>query len=731
MKKSLKIVSFILLIIFVLLFGVLAYFLAVTKNVHLDEEKLKSGTSYPKILYSNGNEILNCDKFSYVTLDNIPTHVKNAVIAIEDKRFYSHNGVDARSILRALKTNLFSKSVKQGASTITQQLVKNTYLSGEKTINRKLKEIKLAYLLEQKLTKDEILEKYLNTVYFGENSYGIYSASKRFFNKEPKDLSIGEGATLIACLKAPSYYSPYKNLEKSTERKNVILNEMKKQGYISSNEYNKYKNQDICLNFKTNYDKNDCLYKEVLDEITNSTLFETPYGLSTYKIQTEIDEKLCIALEKLCDYDLDIDCSILVTENKSASVVGYYSTVGSLKRIPASTVKPFLIYAPAIEEDLICPATKILDEKTSFEGYSPSNYNNKYYGYVSVKDALKKSLNVPSIKVYNLLGGEKVKYYSNKMGIKYVNDDMSVALGNLTGGITLKELTDAYSVFLNDGNFIKSRYASAVKNKDGDIVYKKTVNKVKVYSNSTAYLINDILKDCAQNGTASKLSTLPFSVCAKTGTNGNEKGNLDAYCVAYTPNYTVSVWLGNADGSYFSDKISGGNYPTAIAKDVLTYLYPSGSADFFTKPDSVKEVEIDKTAYEKDYTIFQNTGDAKNGIKFFFKSNYQVKTQENKKVIPFIKDCKITCKNRDISFSVETDDNVYFLIFDEDGRTLFNSQKSGDFVFKATFDGEYVFFIQPYIIEQGGKFTFGEKIKLPSVLVEGKKEILDTEWWND
>ena len=730
MKKTLKLICFILLVDLAIIFGFIAYFFAVTGSVVLDEEKLKSNVNYPKIYYSNGNEIKNYNLFTYVTIDKIPTHFKNALIAIEDKRFYSHSGVDVRSVFRALKENAFSKSVKQGASTITQQLVKNTYLSGEKTINRKLKEIKLAYLLEQKLSKDEILEKYLNTVYFGENSYGIYSASQRFFAKEPKDLTVSESATLVACLKAPSTYSPFKNLQKSTERKNLILTEMNRQGFLSDQQLSTYKNEDIILNFKINYDNDNCLYKEVFGEIEDALYFENPYEIGDFTIETTLLEDLCNAIKKACEYDLKADFSVIVTEKNTASVIGYFSTANGLKRIPASTVKPFLIYAPAIEEDLICPATKILDEKTSFDGYSPSNYNDKYYGFVSVKDALKKSLNIPSIKIFNMLGAEKVKSYAKKMNVSYLNDDMSVALGNLTGGITLKQLNDAYSVFLNDGEFVKSSYLRQIKDENGNITRKQQVKKTKVFSDSTVFLINDVLKDCAKTGTASKLSSLPFSVCAKTGTNGNDNGNIDAYCVAYTPDYVVSVWIGNADGSFISNQISGGNYPTAIAKDVLSYLYPNGNANIFTQPKSVKEVEIDKYLYENDYTFYKNDSDEKNGIKFYFKSNFKINEKPKKEISPIVKDYKITCNNRDISFYIEVDKNVFYKIFNSDGVELFDSKKSKNFIFQALSDGEYEFYVQPYLIDDG-QTVFGEKIKLPSVLVEGKKNILDTEWWTD
>lgn len=730
MKRTLKIFAFILILALALGFISITLILLFLSNVNLDLDKLKRNESSAIICYADGSPINCSEERPYVTIENIPNHVIDALIAIEDKRFYNHNGVDFKSVIRALKNNTFTNNTKQGGSTITQQLIKNTYLSGERTVSRKLKEIRLALKLEKKLTKNEILECYLNTVYFGEGAYGIASASKRFFNKDVSKITVEEGATLIACLKAPSIYSPYKNMQKSRERRNLVLKEMYNQGFINENTYNISKNTDIIINFENNYENNNFLYDEILRQSIDALSYLNPNELNGFKIYTSVDKKVCDDLLNACSYDLNCDVSIMVTNNQTGEVIGYYTTVGSIKRCPASTAKPWLIYAPAIEEDLICLASKILDEKTNFDGYQPSNYNDKYYGYVSAKDSLVKSLNVPSVKLCNMLGLEKVKSYANKLGIEYTNNDLSIALGNLSGGITLQQLTDAYSVFSNNGYLNKSSYITKITNAKGKTIYENVTIKKQIFSNSTVFLINDALKACAKTGTADKLNSLSFEVCAKTGTNGNSQGNQDAYCIAYTTNHTVAVWLGKADGGYISNSITGGNYPTQIAKTVLSNLYQSKKPTSFTTPTTVKQIDIDKSYYQNDCKIYKNIGNEKDGVKFWFKSDYEIENPPKKEILPIIKDYKITCNYCNIEIYCESDNGVFYKIFDADNKELFDSFSGEPFTFKAPTKGVYNFIVKPYMLSDG-EIIFGEEIKLPSVLVEGKSNILDTDWWVD
>lgn len=729
MKKLLKITLFTILTISVVCLAFTFYLLSAINFDQIDLNKLKKPQSSVEIFYSDKSKMDFAVNSDYIPLSEIPKHAVDALIAVEDKRFYSHNGVDVTGVIRAFKNNLFSGKIKEGGSTITQQLVKNTYLSGEKTFERKVKEISLALQLERKLTKDEIIEKYLNTVYFGENAYGISSAAKKFFNKKASELTLEECATLIACLKAPTYYNPKKNPQKSLYRRNLILDEMFKQNLIDNNSLKVAKNTDLTVNFSINYEYENCLYDEILSQFLEQSGYENSQ-LNGLKIYTTIDKNFYKTLPCATDYGLKNDFTILVTDNKTRQIIAYKSTVGNIKRTPASTVKPFLIYAPAIDENYICPATKIHDEKTDFDGYCPSNYGDKYYGFISVKDALAKSLNVPSVKIFNMLGASKVKSYAKKLSVEYQNDDLSVALGNLLGGTTLTEISDAYSPFSNGGNYSKSSIIKRVLDKNGKIVYENKTMSNKVFDDSTAFLINDCLLSCAKSGTANKLNSLNFEVCAKTGTNGNDKGNYDAYCIAYTTKHTVAVWIGNGNGSIMSNSISGGNYPTQIVKDVLTALYKNGNPPSFTPPNSVVKISIDKNAYNADCKILKGTLPENETLSFWFRSDYKVENAPHAHDLPFVKDCKITCNNRQISIEVDCDENVYFLIEDENKKVYFDSKTGGRFIFDASFNSEYNFIVTPYFV-LNGEIVLGEKIKLPTVKTEGNKKVLDTDWWNN
>ena len=695
----------------------------------IDIENLKKPRESVEIFYADNSKMEFAINSEYLTLDKIPKYAINALIAIEDKRFYTHGGIDYKGILRAFKNNLFSGKLKEGGSTITQQLAKNAYLSGEKTLGRKFKEITFAYQLENKLSKDEILEKYLNTVYFGENAYGISCAAKKFFGKSAGELNLSECATLIACLKAPTYYNPKKNLQKSIERRNLILNEMLKQGYVDKNAVEIAKNTDIILNFSNNYECDNVLYDEILTQVFENCGLKSN-ELNGLKIYTAIDKSLMQNLPSSRELGLDCDFSILITDNITHQTIAFKSTVGNVKRTPASTVKPFLIYAPAIEENYVCPATKIMDEKTDFDGFSPSNYNDKYYGYVNVKNALAKSLNVPSVKVCNVLGLEKIRNYAQKMGISYQNNDLSIALGNLVGGVTLTELSDAYSVFTNNGNYSKSSLIERILNENGKTIYENEIKSKKVFDEATAFLINDCLNYCAKTGTANKLSNLKFTVYAKTGTAGNKCGNTDAYCVAYTTRHTVAVWLGNANGELMSNSVSGGNYPTDMAKTALINLYKNYTPEKFAPPSSVVEVGIDKDAYEKDCKIIKTLDSENNQLKFWFKHDFKIENAPTVQNLPVIKSYKIDCNNREISIIVNCDNEVYYYIEDDLNNVVFDSKSQENFVYTTPKYGEYNFSLTPYKIENG-KIILGKQIKLPTVKTEGNKKILDSNWWCD
>ncbi len=714
--------------------GAIIWYFAVTSDTEFDETKLTTKTSACIIYDSDNKKIDEKSNFEYATLDKIPEITRKAFVAVEDKRFYYHNGLDYIGIARALVKNIFSGKLKQGGSTISQQLVKNSFLTGDKTIERKFKEIKLTKILEKRYSKDEILELYLNSVYFGKGIKGIGEAAKRYFQKETSKLNLEESALLAGIIKSPAKYNPVDNFDNSVNRKNLILKIMTDEKIISSEEYEKAKNTDIIINFKTNYDTHNELVNFIKNEAMDKLNFEKEEELNGYKIYSSFSDKQSSYVGSPKDYSLSCDYTAIVVDVEKGRITSFASSSGDLKRCPASTAKPWLVYAPAIEEKIITVATKIKDEKINFGGYTPSNPDGKFHGYVSAKEALSKSYNVPSVKLANSLGIEKIRNYAKKMNVELLNDDLSVSLGNLSGGISLTKLVSCYSPFVNDGNFCEYGIVDKIVNSKNKVVYeRKDKTEKKVFSDSTAYLINDILKETVKNGTAKKLN-FPFEICAKTGTNGSKKGNTDAYCVAYTTKHIVAMWLGNANGELMANSVSGGNYPAAMVRDILSNLYADSSPEAFPIPDSVEIKYISKDEYEKDQKLLLCEKNDKSSVPFYFaRDNEPTEKVQIKAIEPFIKDYKITCNKGEISISVTTDENVGFYVYDSDGKVLFKSEKSENYTFKNTFpETEYVFYIAPFTLDKNGHEVSGQKIKLPTVKTDGRnKTIVDSPWWEE
>lgn len=717
MKLFLKILLptvFSLVIVFT---GALIYYSSITNGVELDVSKLENTTSACSVYDENGCEITSTDGF---TVENEPPkNLRNAFVAIEDKRFYSHRGVDYKSMARAVINNLKSGKIKEGASTITQQLVKNVYLSGEKTLKRKLKEIKLARQLEKKYSKTEILNLYLNKIYYGEGSYGVVAAAKTYFDKDAKDLSLSECATLAAIIKAPSTYTPYKNYELCLKRRNLVLKEMFSQGFIEETDYGSAVSEPITLADRTDENISD-FSDETICEAIEILHKENAEQLNGYKIYTSVNRDLQKTLPTPTISNTARDFIVLVTDNSVGKIIAYKSTIGQIRRCPASAAKPWLVYAPAIEERYVTEATKILDEKTNFGGYTPSNVGKNYRGYVSVKEAMSKSLNVPTVKIANSLGIKKIKEYAKKMGISFTNDDLSVSLGNLSGGITLKDLTSAYSPFFSGGYYKKVGFITKIINPDGKIVYEgENDDTVKVFSDSTCFIINDMLKETVKSGTAKKLSALNLPVYAKTGTNGDEHGNSDAYCIAYTPDFTVSVWMGNANGALMSNSITGGSEPTLAVKEIFSCLYADRSVKDFEVPKSVKYVEIDRNEYEKNQRMSLPDISSNENPSFWFTLGTEPTKKYNNIVTPIIKDYKITVNNGNILICINADSGVSYTLTDKNNNVSLFGRGNSTLVIKTAAKGaKYNLTLTPYS-RIGDEITFGKEIKLPSVKSDG------------
>lgn len=541
------------------------------------------------LLYDTGGN----ERRSTVPIEEISRNIKNATIAIEDREFYEHRGVQPLSFFRAVLVNMLSLNFSQGGSTITQQVVKNSLLTSEKLISRKLKEWVLAVKLEQVASKDEILSMYLNEIPYGGVIYGVEEASQAFFGKSSKDVSLAEAAYLAALPKAPTFYSPYgKNKDKLDDRKNLVLKEMLENNFIDDEEYNDAKKEEV-----TFINKGDTSIKAphfvfyVLDYINKK------YGADLIdsgglRVITSLDYSLQSIGEKIAyDYAMEnkekfnAENAALVAINPKngeiLTMVGsrdYFDkeidgafNVTTAKRQPGSTFKPF-VYSQAFLKGYT-PETVVFDLKTQFSTncapqnltmsggcYAPDNYDGVFRGPVTLRSALAQSLNIPSVKVLYLAGLNESIRLARDMGIESINNKGNYGLTLVLGGgeVTPLELTGAYGVFANNGIKTNLSPIIEIKDKTGETLEKHEPNPKQVLDKEVALKISSILSDnVARAPSFGQTSALYFpnrDVAVKTGTTNDYK---DAWIMGYTPNIAVGAWAGNNDNSAMQKKVAG------------------------------------------------------------------------------------------------------------------------------------------------------------------------------
>lgn len=616
MKKIVKkcLISFSLLFVFGIVF--VSSFVTVSylkyQQIPLNAEALTSQSLNIEI-YDSENKIINEENQfnkNYCTIDSLNDYTIDAFISIEDKSFYEHNGINKKRIAKAMINNIKSGKLKEGASTISQQLIKNTHLSNEKTFERKLKELALTKKLENSFDKNQIMESYLNIIYFGNNCYGLENASKYYFDKNAKDLSLSESCVLAGLIKSPSKYSPISNYENCLNRRNLVLNEMEKDNKITAEQCLIAKKEPIALKITPATENKLNSYSQAsLDEACRLLKISAKnLANGGYKIHTYLNQDKQTALKNSLSQSAEdeIDCAAIVIDAEKCAVCAYYGDgdykILDAKRQPASCIKPLLIYAPAFNEEVLTPETQILDEKITIGDYTPSNVNKKYSGYVSVEEAVKNSINIPAIKALSYIGIDTGKQYAQKLGIKFdeKDDSYALALGGMTYGANLKDLANAYTVFANKGYYDKANFVQYITDKNEKLVYVHKPNKQMVFREDSAYLMTKVLQETAKSGTARKLSDVKnVEVAAKTGTSGKKAGNTDAYNIAYTPTEVIGVWFGTLDNS--PAKIAGGNQPTQVVKNYISSQ--SYEKTEFDIPSSVAEAKIDTLELEENHRL--------------------------------------------------------------------------------------------------------------------------------
>lgn len=616
MKKSLKkwlygiFLSFatIIMIFILTVCGIYIF----SDKVKFDVNKIKNSSAYIEIFDNKNRPIKDKNTANtFVELKTLSNDTKNAFISIEDKNFYKHKGLNYKRMAKAMLKNITSFSFSEGASTISQQLIKNTHLTNEKTISRKINEIVLAKQLEKNMSKDQILEYYLNIIYFGDNCYGIENASQHYFSKPASKLNLQESAVLAGLIKSPNTYSPTKNMTKTTKRRNVVLSEMFRDKKISFDEYNRALSQKVDINITNigNTSLNTYAQATIDEAIDILKMPAKQIAIGKYKIYSNLDkDKQDCLINSLSSYDTNSDYAGISINIEKNTIDAYFAKSNvkliNAKRQPGSIIKPILVYTPALNENIISPTTQICDEKIEINGYSPKNVGGNYSGYISVRDSVAKSLNIPAVKVLSYVGIQKAKKYAEKCGLEFDKNDqnLSIALGGLTYGVSLKDLTNSYMPLAKGGNFTEAKFINYITDENGKIIYHQKPKTTAVFREDSAYLMTDMLKTCAKSGTGRKLGNLDFDVATKTGTVG-KKTNTDAYNVSYTTKDLVGIWLGNADNTEINT--FGGAIPTDIAKMYMQEIYKTHKPKNFEMPSSVYVENVDTLALNNEHVVYK------------------------------------------------------------------------------------------------------------------------------
>ena len=720
-------------------------------KVEFDKSLILEQNLVTQIFNQQNLPLDDVNTFSSTKIDfaAIPKHTADAFISIEDKSFYSHHGVNVKRMGKAFVKNLQHGKIVEGASTISQQLIKNTFLSSDKTYSRKINEIALALELEKNFSKDEILQNYLNVIYFGNNCYGIENAANFYFSKSTNNLSISESSLLAGLIKSPSHYCPIKHPENALTRRNLVLSEMCKDGKISQLEFEKNSVLPLGLNLNlTRKNRLNSYSENALDEA--SKILKMPakqIAIAGYKIYTyqDLDKQICMEnlLQKNMDRLCEKDYLMLNLDPNNGGITAFLGKsdykILEHGRQPASIVKPLIVYTPALNEDIISPASLILDEQISINGYSPKNVGDVYHGYISVREAVSKSLNIPAVKTGSYLGLDKMQTYAKKLELPINQNDAgySLALGGMTDGVNLKELASAYTALANGGDFIKGKFVKYITNKNGDVVYKNSEKKKRVFREDSAYLMTDILKTCAKTGTAKKLCNLPFEVAGKTGTNGNSKGNLDAYSLSYTTENVLGVWLGRMDNQTIDDV--GGNLPTALARDYYNLIYSENKPNGFEKPNSVTEIDIDLNEYENSHNVMiANHLTPSRFKKTEIFSRFNLPFSHAEKIL-IAKPAKLNANLKDdfAVLSFDADKNLSYKLFKTNGekdvliRKIANEKGRVEVKFALSENEKASFFITTELLDDNENIISSERSDIVSLfnLKTTQKEPTKSKWF--
>lgn len=608
-------------------------------DLSLDDYKLnQSSTIYYQDAGGEWRELSTLSgkqKRVWVDYGDIPWYMEKAVVAIEDKRFYDHKGVDWYRTSGAFVKMFATMQNSYGGSTITQQLIKNLTGQDQVTVQRKLTEIFGALELEKRYDKQEIIEWYLNAVYFGEGCYGVQTAAQTYFGKDVKDLSLAECAAIVGITNKPTYYDPFYNEENNKERQETILREMYEQGYIDYQMYKEAVEEPLVFTHSAEEETTQRIYsyyeEVVIADVINDLMERKGISRETaqtlvynggYKIYCCVDVSVQSAIDAVytdltaiprASRDQQLQSAIVVMNPYDGRILGLAGGVGvkdrnfplnratGTYRSPGSSIKPLASYGPAVDTGLITPNTLVNDQAgmhLSGTNWFPANDSNIYYGTVTIYQALQYSLNTVAAQIVDKLGPQtSYNYLTTKLGFTSLvpadADYAPMALGQLTNGVTVREMAQAYCAFVNDGIFTYGRTYSLVTDFDGNTVIDNSPTTISAFKPNTAYTMTYMMQNAVENGTGREARLYNMSVAGKTGTSGDYK---DRWFCGVTPYYVAAVWTGFDTPATIN---VSGNPAAQLWKKVMqplhdgleykafTYPYIGGNTGIFGIQDSV------------------------------------------------------------------------------------------------------------------------------------------------
>ena len=540
-----------------------------------------------------------------VPLKDVPKDLQNAFVATEDSRFYSHHGIDPVGILRAVWVNLVHSGVSEGGSTITQQLARNAFLSQDRTFKRKISEALLALKIEQHYTKDEILEMYMNQIYFGQGAYGVQSAAHVYFGKDASQLTLAQAALIAGLPQSPNYYSPFNDLEASKKRQAVVLGQMVKYGYITQEQADEARQADLGLVAKQEqtHENNNASYfiNYVIAQISEKYGDDAIYkdGLKIYTtLDMDAQNAAVAAMQNLPTMYTDQNGlhqpqgAIVAMNPHNGYIVAMvggrgddaFNRASQAERQPGSAMKPF-VYLAAIQSGKT-PGSIVDDSPVDFNGWRPQNYERNFEGNITYRYALQHSRNVPAVKIADEVGMSKIIDLAKKMGITTLTDEdnnLSTALGGLTHGVSPLEMAEAYGVLANGGVKVQPTAIIKIVDRNGQVVEENSIQEKRVVEEKDAAIITDMLESVINGGTGGN-AAIGRPAAGKTGTTDDEK---DAWFVGYTPDLVAAVWIGDDYGSETLG-ITGGSTPAVMWRQFMSAALANTPASDFSVPASAQ-----------------------------------------------------------------------------------------------------------------------------------------------